>query len=70
MIFKKIGWDEEKKRCVCDVMDIMYMFLEEEVNSDEDFFFIVKFLLWRFEEFSGIIVELDFKFEKIQLSCF
>lgn len=65
---KKTGWDEEKKRRVRDAMDITYMSSEEEVNSDEDSFFTVKPLPWRSEEFSGIIAELDSKFEKTQSS--
>nr|XP_034327031.1 uncharacterized protein LOC109619758 [Crassostrea gigas] len=68
MISKKTGWDEEKKRRVRDAMDITYMSSEEEVNSDEDSFFTVKPLPWRSEEFSGIIAELDSKFEKTQSS--
>uniref|UniRef100_A0A8W8NU02 Uncharacterized protein n=1 Tax=Magallana gigas TaxID=29159 RepID=A0A8W8NU02_MAGGI len=61
VVEKKTGWDEAKKRRISNALELSYMSSEEENNSDDETFLKTKPLIWRSEEYTKILHELDTK---------
>lgn len=68
MVEKKMGWDEVKKCCILNVLELCYMLLEEENNFDDEIFLKIKLLSWRLEEYMKILEELDIKYERLMFN--
>lgn len=64
MVEKKTGWEEAKKRRILNALELSYMSSEEENNSDDETFLKTKPLIWRSEEYTKILEELDTKYER------